>query len=279
MLVRSENPFGKHLKNSQCVFEWSTRPLSVDPRWSKQLTDELQGKIEYLEHNRVRVSIPHEKIDAFGGIYFVKDLFAAGAVEILDKRELSESVVDDYALLFSSFSFSEKDIPKRPQTVTQRFLGELIRSFSWSQEPLAVVVAMDDLNLIDDTNFSGNSLSFVQAQSQRFKQVCDSDAATWRKFLQLRASRALETHEVKSAITPHLVLSSLGNVDRYPWCPKLNSSDFKMFPTPNDPNTANLVIWSHGDTFAVSLAASKAHPVYKDFTKITQIWRGIFHAQ
>lgn len=278
MFIRSINPFGKHLAQSRCIFEWPVVKRNLSDDWLKRLTVDLKGTFDYVTEDRVRMTVPHAQIDAFGGLYFMREPFINGHARGAGHAP-REGRYGDYALVSSSFSCSYKNHSNGLQTVTQAFLGRLIRAFSWSSDLLSVVVAMDDLNLIDDSNFAGNSLSIVQAQAQRFKQVCANDADTWRNFLRSRAARAMEVHGNVATAPPLLVLSSLGDLSRYSWCPPLDKTDVHMFPTPNHPASANLVLWSYRDLQVLSLAASPDHVAYKDFSKMEAIWRGIFDAQ
>lgn len=277
MLVRETNPYGKHLSQSDCIFECTPGATPIQQDWLMRLTDEFHGNVTYLADGRVRVTVPHAQMDAFGGLYFMRDILVGGDETMRLNTSLEEQV-GDYVLVYSSKCCSVVHRSKHTQTITQSFLGALIQSFSWTSELLAVVVSMDDLNLIDESNFAGNSLSSVQAQAQRFRQVCDADADVWRKFLRARASRALAMPLTPVTTHPLIVLSSLGNIARYSWCPKLDDVDFRMFPTPNHFGSANIVLWSYGNLQVLSLAASLDHVAYKDFPKIEAIWRGMFDA-
>lgn len=277
MLVRSQNPFAKHLASSDCIFEWGGDASKLDTVWYDQLKN-LKGRLEELDGGRMRLTVPHASIDAFGGLYFLKKpLESAPKCAVSD--EICEMQVGDHGFTFATFSFPNEAIPKTDQTLTQRFFGRLIRLLELEAEELSLIVSLDDLRLIDDSNFAGNSLSSVKAQAKRWRQVCESDAAVWRSFVQARAAHAVDMNRPVQASGPHLVLSSLGNIKKYPWCPDLGDIDFRMVPTPTHRETANVAVWSHGDTHFISLSALPEHPVFKDFRKIAQIWRGLFYAQ
>jgi hypothetical protein len=276
MLTRKKNPLAQQLSQSQCIFEWRGPYFDCDALTTLGELKTLGFSIDQLSDGHLEARISHSIVDAFGGVLLLRSLLPNQAqVDALSMK--SERTIDDDHYHVFSFECYGQKTQTNERTLTQIFLSSLIIQFELKSEQIALAVCMDDISQLTNSSALGNSLSIVQCQAQRLLHACLSSGLDWRRFLNLRAERALKVTNQSALDAPLGLISSLGDLSRFSWCPDLGGYHFKMYPTPGHRDTANVVIWSYKERHVISVVANANHLFTKHFDELAHLWRVLFN--
>lgn len=276
--VRSENVFGRFLQGSRCIFRFA---CADDPRESLPLGEiaRLGGSYscdQVLGGFEVEVRLPHENADAFGGLFWAAKADAKVGLGIL-ANEIDVRMGEDF------LAQRTRKIPTvsiRQGTVTQAFLGGLLPTLDrFGFENVALPVCLDDLALIDESSWSGNSFVIVLVTVREMQEFVRLEKTAWRRVLKERATRILRIARQRPGAIQTLrkcvLLSSIGDIGRLPWASLMSGEKLMMVPTPSEPDSANIVLWSGSGAASFAFCGGDTSNMRELCAAAEGVWRSI----
>lgn len=235
-------------------------------------------------HGTVRdMTIPHELIDAFGGLLLLAKLSdGLAATWTPDIPQSASGVVAGCE--WHHVWLETKDIADNGVSFAQQGLAALLATFGPdSLSALSVAVAVDDVDQVPELGPWGNSFALVNLSRAEADTLTRAPRALWRSSLRTRAERSLALIERRPSLRDktnkaEALFSSLGRLDRFAkWLPPgLDPRSLVMVPTPSARSMATVVFWSRGPYQAMVIAGAATHPVVLKRGELTKAWRRIF---
>ncbi len=275
-MFRRTNPSNFLLRGSECFF--NVEGLRSKPELSSEYLTEVSANggtittsCDQFSFNSLSLRIPHEKTDAFGGLFILAQLkkILVGVANIYGERS---GTIGKFRY---KHAWTTSLLIRSTQTITQKFYSNILDGgLIDDEETLGICVSMDDLANLDKTTLWGNSLVIVTYRASELKSLCTLSKAEWRSSLNQRATRTTNILQRKrpKALESRLLFSSLGMLEKYSWVPPLSPAHLAMMPTPISSRTANLVTWSYLGVHGLTLICDPEHQCLLGWEKLKLAW-------
>jgi hypothetical protein len=99
----------------------------------------------------------------------------------------------------------------------------------------------------------------------------------WQDQIRSKADRSIVIAKRRKATKEFqpgvLVFSSLGDIDKISWIPKISPHQLVMVSSPDGTHSGNVVIWGLGSIQCLTLCSTDDHFVLKNKEKFNEIWQ------
>ena len=221
-----------------------------------------------------KLSIPHETADGFACLLILDQLRATAPYSGVPSGERRGDT--GQATYVHAWQKHESQ-SRGSQTYTQRIIGSVLEtSLSSRFQTVAIPVALDDLASLSSKDLWGNSFVINTYSVPELRALAQESKALWNLQLQQRAERTLKILRRRPSVSPlknTILFSSMGELSRLVWSPKICPSSMVMTMTPITNDCANVLIWSNNGVQGISLCCQNDELLDSLWPYLLNSWR------